>query len=421
MGDPTLDQVRGLAGEKGYLRSHLELGLKTSGGCPIYHLGAGLSVMATALSARDPGYSKFLNPLQPLYPHHYRIFIGPTGIGKTREDRLAQKVIFHAMPECVIPNDFSREALYDQLAEQPFAYLGIDEFKGLEARLRRDYNSGSIEFLTEAFDSPPLIRRRTKSSGVVECRTPRITLTAGSTREWFESVTREGDFEGGWLSRFLFICAETMPPLQRPKVLDTHDAIEELAQHAQVVARLSGPADFSAVEGEAWPYLERVHSQISQVDSQLRGFWSRIGIHACKLAMLFHVSEAPADLEIQPGDWSRAVLLMDIVSTDVRQLVAQISFTPSGKGLNKLRRLIPRDGTGIDKRRLLQQSHMKADEFNGYLKTLVQTGEVHDHKLPNYHGPPTTMVFDSLRCQQCPRDGHKEPTSPGSVSNPVGS
>ena len=112
----NLEQVWQLAGE-GYLRSHIGLGLDTAGGPPVYHLGAALTLLSVALCHEDSVYSSFLDPMLPLYPHLYRISLGPTGIGKTRAERLAQRVLANALPGAFLPGDFSREGLYDKLAQ----------------------------------------------------------------------------------------------------------------------------------------------------------------------------------------------------------------------------------------------------------------------------------------------------------------
>ena len=130
MPDMTLSQVRQLAGEKGYLRSMLELGLDTAGGPPLYHLASALSALSVALCYGEAGYSHFLDPLQPLYPHLNMIFLGPTGAGKTRAQRVGQRILASALPDALLPNDFSREGLYDTLAQRPYGLLFVDEFKG---------------------------------------------------------------------------------------------------------------------------------------------------------------------------------------------------------------------------------------------------------------------------------------------------
>lgn len=145
MPDMTVAQAKQLAGETGYLRSHLDLALDTCGGPPIFHLASGLAVLSVALCQGEPAYSNFLDRLQPLYANQYRIALGPTGAGKTRADRVGQRIVRDALPDAVLPGDFSREGLYDHLSLSPAGYLSVDEFKGLQDRLGRDYNAGARE------------------------------------------------------------------------------------------------------------------------------------------------------------------------------------------------------------------------------------------------------------------------------------
>ena len=402
--DLNLAQVQQLAGDSGYLRTHLDLGLDSSGGPPIYHLASALSVLSVALCDGDPAYSRILDPMQELYPHIYRVSIGPTGAGKTRAERVGQRVIRDALPDAMLPNDFSREGFYDCLSLRPAGLLAVDEFKGLQERLGRDYNAGAREFLTEAFDSPPLIRRRTKA-GEVEIRSPRINLTTGTTREWFEAAVKSGDFEGGWLSRFCYISANEIAPLHRPVIHDWKAIWDSMVIHIKTVAKLSGPASFQGLEAEAWPYMENTHHQLGQVEPSVRGFWARINVHVVKLAMLFHASDCPQDLEIRSADWAKAVCLMDHMASTVKHLTAEVAFDRTGKELNKLRRLIVGHPAGVDRRTLLRYSHMQAKDFENHLGTLEQIGDAHRHSFSNTQGPATVLVFAGGTCPKCSRNG----------------
>lgn len=400
----TSAQIKELTGNTGYLSAHMTLGQDSAGGPDIFHLATGLSVLSTALSGHNPVYSKFLDPLQSLYCHTYRLTLGPTGSGKTRAERVGQSVLAKADSDLFLPGDFSREALYDTLSERPYGYLGVDEFKGLQNRLNRDYNAGAREFLTEAYDSPPLIKRKTKADGDVEIRSPRITLTAGSTPEWFESAIRDGDFEGGWLSRFLFFHSDIIVPLARSRSQRIQAVFDSLVEHIEKVGNLSGPANFDAVDEQAWSYMERTHLNIANAEPALRGFWARINVHTVKLAIMFHVSDYPDDLDIQIGDWTRAVLLMDKMAETVKTLVNSVAFSRSGKDLERLRK-ITSNPDGTDRRTALQRSHMKASEFETYLGTLIQTGERHIYASKNEHGPSTKFIHIGETCPKCSQNG----------------
>jgi hypothetical protein len=338
--------------------------------------------------------------LQPLYCHIYRLTLGPTGSGKTRAERVGQKVLAQALPNSFLPGDFSREALYETLSEQPYGYLGVDEFKGLQDRLNRDYNSGAREFLTEAYDSPPLIKRKTKTGGDVEIRTPRISLTAGSTQEWFQEAIRAGDFEGGWLSRYLYFYSDSIVPLVRSRPQCIQAVFESLVEHVEKVSKLSGPANFKAVDEQAWNFMERTHMNIAKAEPALRGFWARINVHTVKLAIMFHVSDCPDDLDIQIGDWNRAVVLMDNMTETVKSLVGSVAFSRTGKALERLRK-ITNNPDGTDRRTALQRSHMKAQEFDPLLGTLIQTGERHMHEKKNVRGPSTKIIHVGETCPNC--------------------
>ena len=122
-----------------------------------------------------------------------------------------------------------------------------------------------------------------------------------------------------------------------------------------------------------------------------------------KLAMLFHVSDCPQDLDIRPQDWSRAVALMDVMIRDVKTLVSEVAFDRDGKKLNKLRRLIPKDG--VDNRTLLRTSGMKAREYHSYLGTLEETAEAHRHSFANTQGRPTVLIYSGALCKECSRNG----------------
>lgn len=387
----TLKHAQMIAGETGYLRTHLDLGVDTQGGPPLFHLLSGISVLAVALCAGEGAYSLYLDPIQPLSPNLYLLVLGPTGVGKTRAARLGQRVLKLALPTTILPSDFSREGLFETLASQPWGVINADEFKGLAKRAGREYNGGLVEFLTEAYDSPPVMKRRTKTGGEVSIESPRFTLTAASTPEWFADVVSDGDFEGGWLARFLIAGSEQLPPFQRPSVNNVNPIIESMSEHVQAVGNLNGCADFSAVDDMAWPAMEGNYGDLAKVEPELRGFQARINAHLIKLAMIFHVSEHATELNIGAADWGRAIMLMEHLRQSVSDTCVGMATDRTSKALERIRVIIGRNG-GIDRRKALQLSKMKAPDFRVYLNTLVETDEIKWELIPNERGRDTVWL-----------------------------
>lgn len=343
-----------------------------------FSLASGLCAIAAAL-----GNSLWFETWgQRVYPHVWAVLVAPSSFWrKSTAINMAERVLREADETRVLPSDFSREKLLEELQARPIGLLTLKEFGGFLATIGRDYMAGTKEMLTELYDGPDRYTRSLKAQTWIVER-PAISLLAATTLDWLESRITDGDLRGGFLGRFLFITATTksspkgltgaMDPGRR---LWLRDGLIDLTRVQPGPVRLLPPA---RDRYEAW--MDGWESEVtgSHHSTDLTGFAVRLQTYALKVAMLHQASvaltdEGPVD-EIALPAMDAAIAYCRLLWRNVSALVdEEIAIGREAKELRRLRGMV---GQGIARSELLRLSKMKARDFDQLLDTLVQSGEV---------------------------------------------
>ena len=156
---------------------------------------------------------------------------------------------------------------------------------------------------------------------------------------------------------------------------DDQVEIEGLKNTLSQFSSLEGKANFNKVEVPLNNWA-RQHEEGFNGDPELIGFVSRFTTYAIKLSMIIEVSTS-GKLDISENSLHKATLVLDTLKGEYINLFKNdIALGRDAKQLRRLKEMIAAKGGQIDRRTLLQNSHMKARQFEEFLSTLQQTGEI---------------------------------------------
>jgi Protein of unknown function (DUF3987) len=349
-----------------------------------FHLASGLA----ALSAAVGNHLFAVHWGQNVFPHLWTVLVAPSSFWrKSTSINQAEGLLREAAPDAVYPSDFSREKLLRILAKDPAGLLTLREFGGFLATLGRDYMGGMKENLTELYDGPDLFKRSLQS-GDIEVRRPAITVLGATTLDWLEGRITEGDLQGGFLARFLFVTAREkasakgltggMDGLVRMRL---RDALRYV--HNGPVAEIVYDPDAKELLDD---WMQGWEAEVTGTShrADLSGFAVRLQTYAVKLAIVYRLSavafedDAPAH-RIDAGAVTQAIAYCRVLWANVAALIDEkIAITKEAK---ELRRLLGIVGAGTTRSQALKLSKLKARDFDQYLDTLVQSGQVSVSKV----------------------------------------
>lgn len=343
-----------------------------------FSLASGLCALSAAL-----GNSLWFETWgQRVYPHLWAVLVAPSSFWrKSTAINLAERILREAEDARVLPSDFSREKLLEELQARPVGLLTLKEFGGFLATIGRDYMAGTKEMLTELYDGPDRYTRALKAKSYVVER-PALTLLAATTLDWLESRITDGDLRGGFLGRFLFVTAARKSSakgltggMDAAARMDLRDGLIELTRVTVGPARLDPDAK---VIYEAWMGTWEEEVTSSHHSADLTGFAVRLQVYALKVAMLHQASTSldagePVDV-VSRLSIERAIAYCRLLWGNVASLIDdEIAIGKDAKDIRRIKGMV---GAGIDRSALLRLSKMRARDFDQLLDTLVQSGDV---------------------------------------------
>lgn len=342
---------------------------------PDFHIHAAMAALAFAMGSNvwcDGWFRK-------TYPNIWAIIIAPSGYGKSVPLDAAEALIRKAgLKNGILPGDFSVEALIGQLSKSPTSIFLLPEFSAFVSALQKEYNAGSMSWLTDMYDVPAEYTKARMKNGESQLTTiamPCISILGASSPAWFNSTFKEGMLSGGFLARFLF-CPSTDAGEYVGHPGPRDEAIEAtLAEHLQMVSKLSGKFDISKVKQQFddWDQNWRKNLRHNCLP-EFSGMRSRAGALVFKAAMIWHVSAEPDDLVITNEDMHKAIKYVewsiDKAETYLTEEVAHDHFESERM---KLLEVIARAGGSMIRAKAMMNSHLSAAQMDRAIETLVQS------------------------------------------------
>ncbi len=386
----------------GWLEQYVDYAKDTTDAPIEFHRFVGLGVLSAALG--NQVYFRFgdLN----IYPNLWVILLAPSSaFRKSTAIGIGKRVLSHACPEVILPNEFTQEKLLQVLQQQPQGIFILYEFMTLSGLLEKDYMSGTKAFLTEIFDNPPVYTRKTMSNNI-EIQKPCVSVLAATTTDWFLERAKEGDLYGGFLPRFVYVPAlkkDTMLPFPKPA---DESLRNQLVKRLHDLRGVRGEVDFTRAKQtyEEWFNDFEWRNAAGNPDApMLKAFHTRLETYALKFAVLLEVSRT-ASLEVSEETMREACGLVDWLTQRLSVLAEEeFAFNHGERNRKKVLKAI-RQRRGISRRDLLRTTHLSAKELNQVIATLKEEEKV-DVK-PSREGDSHKPVTRYYSLQKVPK-GHK--------------
>jgi hypothetical protein len=317
-----------------------------------------------------------------IYPNFYLVTLAPSSsFRKSTALAITDKILKKSGTK-ILPADFTIEALIDTLGRYPQAAFIHYELKTLLAILNKDYNSNAKAFLTEIYDSPETYIRSTKGAGEIEITNPCISILACTTLEWFVSEIKEGDVEGGFLARFIYV-----PAFEKDKSMPIPAPLEA----KEITKLLSWLKDLNSIEGElilsneakdVWiQWYNEQDAKIKETHPSLAAFMVRLQTYTIKIAMLNSLI-IEKSLTISAQSMVKAIEIVEWLIAQIAKIMTNdISTTKFGKDLKRVLKAIKKNKEGVSYKNLMKNMELSARQTEEIVSTLAQSGQVEVKEL----------------------------------------
>lgn len=362
-----------------------------------FHQFAALTVCAAALGNRvwvDAAWGR-------IYPAFWVCLTGRSRVRKTTVVNLAAALLARADESIELPHDFSREALYEQLAARPWGLLRWREMGSVLKALKRDYNAGTLETLTDFWDSPATVKRRTKSGGELLITRPAISILAAAKERWFIENIRREDIEGGFMSRWLFVSSDEVNGAGRffgnPRSTAEQYQEESMVAHLRELTQQPeggiDPGEGGAVI-EKW--VTKWEARGWDEDTDPADFAARAGAQITKLAVALMAARGEISLGVRSLDAKAAEGAIAMYEESFRcgqQLVEQLRpNSPRSEELERVRAIVAKE-RAITRRELLRRTKMQLRDIEPILETLTGSGHVKIERSPQPGGGAEIVLY----------------------------
>ena len=319
---------------------------------PLYHLWAGLALLAACVADRV-WVEKFRGA--KLAPNLYVILVGPSGLGKGVAIDQATKFV-RDLPRVNLYRGKSTAAhIVDRLGK-PFRrpdgkrILSNPKLFLVTPEIGMSVGSGPlaedfVKLMTDLYTgSPDPITVGTRMHGEVIIQAPCVSWLAGTTKEWLiRSVPRDA-IEGGFFGRSVVVGADYdhSKRFVRPQYpADEPDVTAHLRARVRALAHLGGEMMLTAEarEFEEYWYQQREPPE----DDLLLPVWKRQHDLLLKLAMLLCLADGGAGvISRQHVVWAQKLAVQALKAMpDVQSAAAT---TPDTAATHAARELLRRNG-----------------------------------------------------------------------------
>jgi hypothetical protein len=325
-----------------------------------------------------------------VYPNVYIAFYGPTGDKKTTAQRRIPScnLLEHAPDIEIIQNAGSTEGLADRLMSVTSGcYLFLWEEFATFLAVARWSGSTLLQFLTEAYDCPPVFKRDFRKEKI-NLTNPTPTILTMSTPEWFWQHARPDDFFGGSANRFLYLTGAKKDPIPEPTPIDMErircikDRIQELSERLPLPKNSQNRrARWTAEAGILWAkFYRKFEGRPTQ--GLLGAALKRTHSYVRKLAMTYAFLEGTFP-EINAEQLHASIAVSSYSTKCVKQLLEMQTQNPESEKRREMERKILewlQNRPGLQRLRAMQQQHCRvkgdSETFNRVMQSMIRTDQI---------------------------------------------
>ncbi len=284
-----------------------------------YHSFAALAVVAAVVGRKI----YLVQGARDVYPNIWVALVGKSSqLKKSTVLRIASDLIDDHNRKLLFPEDFSREALYDALAEQGSGIFIWNELGGVLRAFENNYMAGTKELLTELYDCPAAKVRKLKTKEII-IKDACPTVLCASTVDWLNGNMKQVDLRSGFAARFVYVPAEepsailSNPPSRNLVLRDS--LLSQMARLSQLSGKMHLTPE-AAKEYDDW--YRKMHYAIRAlpISSRVHSFASRLQNYGLKFAMLFQVARDGA-MEIDEDAVWRGCQVCNWLFSEAQKLV----------------------------------------------------------------------------------------------------
>jgi hypothetical protein len=387
----------------------------------------GLWLGAVAIARRL--YCKL--PHADIYPNLYIVWAASTTLfAKSTGLAIVEELARDALNHLLLPAEFTPEALLAELAgkdppglddlpadvrelwqqRRNFAAqrgLLLEEFSGILASAKKDYNAGLTEHLLRLHDCGRSWSKRTQGGGLVTVKYPYISLLGATTPEALAAfLTRTAWLSGFW-PRFALLSPDVeRPPFKRTEKRPERPAwlvegLSKLANHdlpvptfpAPPVAR---PVTLAPDAYEAWRRYDRAMRYdllTDELDNRLWGVYGRLPTQAVKISVILSALDWSGEVEpnVTLGHWARAQQIVEKWRASVHRLLVPAQAQEETRREERVLAAYGRAGeSGVTVRDVYRTLGMERSEVERLTNNLLRDGLLEEVRGEQRTGRRTT-------------------------------
>lgn len=190
---------------------------------------------------------------------------------------------------------------------------------------KQQYNTGMVSLITDLYDYREEWKSETIGRGQEILRNNCISIIAGSTPKWLQSMIPQDAFTGGFMRRFIIV---EMPTTFNRRIAEpkkpANTAWDKLVKQFEMFRNFSGPMKWTD-EGREY-YCKFYESYIPTQDDQYDAYMEAESEQSLKLAMLLEINKGSLTLSIESIKEAKAIL--DAILPETRSRIRSLSTHP---------------------------------------------------------------------------------------------
>jgi hypothetical protein len=285
-----------------------------------------------------------------------------------------------------LPGMFTEEGLYKELADKPHGLVIRDEIGMLFASRQRKYTEFVIPFLTDAFGG--WLNAKRLSAASYESREVALSIIGATTYSEFTRTTTEGDWDSGWLVRWLFALPDPDYDATRDGRWPTGQDSDLLNRVRQTLADLnSRPASPMQADADALEHLATWRKALirqavanSERHERVDAIIERYATYAYKFSMILCAARGDGERVTVAHAQDGARLAENYMTNIYRLYQYQREHKLTGALLQKALAILNKQPEGLTGRELGRVLHVDATMRDEVIQRLMEFGAISDSK-----------------------------------------